>query len=321
MIEELEKIDTSAIEELGTIKQEQELLGERLHHMEERKEEVSDVVFTRVRRDYESRLNELDDQARPLKERARQEYATLRGLFERLQSALEAARLDKEEAEFRHELGEFTDSEFGAREKELESHLTQQQADLAEVEKLKQRFIQAFRSEEELEQAGETEPQPPAEHHEPPDFELDHHPAPASATVPIDSPEVTEAGTGEVAATLEAPAVPDLPLPPAGTESGATVIIRGPALTTQAEDGSLEEYSLGREVTSIGRSPDNDIRIPKSSVSRRHAKIVLETEGYRMVDLGSENGTYVNGERITECLLRNGDMVQVGPVAFVFTQS
>lgn len=49
----------------------------------------------------------------------------------------------------------------------------------------------------------------------------------------------------------------------------------------------------------IGRHPGCDIRVPDETVSRRHARIVVDDDGYAIEDLGSRNGTYLNGERVT----------------------
>jgi hypothetical protein len=71
MLDRIEEIDTSAIEELGRISRDQELIEGRLGMMQERREGVSEVVFERVRGDYRRRLEALEEQARPHKESAR----------------------------------------------------------------------------------------------------------------------------------------------------------------------------------------------------------------------------------------------------------
>ena len=56
-------------------------------------------------------------------------------------------------------------------------------------------------------------------------------------------------------------------------------------------------------------------------LSRKHARIVVDNDGiYTLFDNGSNNGTYVNGDRITEHRLRDGDRVQIGTHTFVFHQ-
>jgi adenylate cyclase len=70
----------------------------------------------------------------------------------------------------------------------------------------------------------------------------------------------------------------------------------------------------------FGRSPSNDIALPQDKVSRRHALINIQgAREYWLVDLGSSNGTYLNGRRINQpCQLRDMDRVEVGGHVFVF---
>jgi len=79
---------------------------------------------------------------------------------------------------------------------------------------------------------------------------------------------------------------------------------------------------LRREVTGeviLGRSPSCDIPLEDSKVSRRHARIAIEEGTARVSDLGSRNGTIVNGERIeAEAVLLPGDRVQVGDTTVLF---
>jgi hypothetical protein len=69
----------------------------------------------------------------------------------------------------------------------------------------------------------------------------------------------------------------------------------------------------------IGRDPDNDLSIPDDSVSRHHAVITLAGTEPRLKDLGSSNGTYVNGLRLREgsLALTEGDSVKLGGVVFI----
>jgi pSer/pThr/pTyr-binding forkhead associated (FHA) protein len=83
-------------------------------------------------------------------------------------------------------------------------------------------------------------------------------------------------------------------------------------------DGERRSFSLTRDVTVIGRREDADLRIPLGDVSRKHARLIREPDGVRIEDLGSSNGTYLNGQRIErEAVLQPGDSIQVGPVVFV----
>lgn len=70
---------------------------------------------------------------------------------------------------------------------------------------------------------------------------------------------------------------------------------------------------LNKPELSLGRDLSNDIVISDADVSRRHARLVQQGEGYLLEDLGSTNGTFVNGERLTAPqALRPGDSVRLG---------
>jgi two-component system, cell cycle response regulator len=79
--------------------------------------------------------------------------------------------------------------------------------------------------------------------------------------------------------------------------------------------------SLGAGRSSVGRMEGSDLVLLEPSVSRRHARFVADGEGFRVEDLGSSNGTYVNGELVSQRWLREGDVVQFGGQAcFRFMQ-
>lgn len=77
----------------------------------------------------------------------------------------------------------------------------------------------------------------------------------------------------------------------------------------------VREYSLGQAVTSIGRTPDNTIVIEDELVSRHHAEVEFSGGTPRITDLGSSNGTVVNGVRIAPNVpreLKDGDSIGIG---------
>jgi pSer/pThr/pTyr-binding forkhead associated (FHA) protein len=83
-------------------------------------------------------------------------------------------------------------------------------------------------------------------------------------------------------------------------------------------DGERRSFSVVRDMTVIGRREDCDLRIPLGEVSRKHCRMVRDGDTLRLEDLGSSNGTYLNGVRVErEATLNPGDSIQVGPVVFV----
>jgi pSer/pThr/pTyr-binding forkhead associated (FHA) protein len=85
----------------------------------------------------------------------------------------------------------------------------------------------------------------------------------------------------------------------------------------------LAEYNMNKERYTIGRLPDNDIRIDNPAVSGHHSLIINILNDSFLEDLNSTNGTYVNGKLIKKHALQHGDVVTVGhhQLRFVDTQS
>jgi len=72
-------------------------------------------------------------------------------------------------------------------------------------------------------------------------------------------------------------------------------------------------WPLVREPVTLGRAADCDIVLPERQISRYHARVEWDVDGYVLRDLGSKNGTFVNGERVREQLyrLRDGDEISL----------
>jgi predicted component of type VI protein secretion system len=68
---------------------------------------------------------------------------------------------------------------------------------------------------------------------------------------------------------------------------------------------------------SLGRALDNDVVLDDPRVSRYHAELRYAVDGWSVHDLGSTNGTYVNGTQVTACVLQAGDRLRVGDREFV----
>lgn len=82
-----------------------------------------------------------------------------------------------------------------------------------------------------------------------------------------------------------------------------------------------KSIAIGPAESVLGRALDADIRFDVPGVSRRHARIVVDGDHVALEDLGSQNGTYLRGERISgRAMLADGDEVRLGPVSIVFRQ-
>lgn len=96
---------------------------------------------------------------------------------------------------------------------------------------------------------------------------------------------------------------------PGGTGAGSLMLPTG------------ERYVLREGIVSVGRLPECDITVVDPNVSRRHAEIQSRGDGFVVVDLGSTNGTRVNGVRVSERELRDGDELGFGNVRLTFQAS
>jgi len=82
--------------------------------------------------------------------------------------------------------------------------------------------------------------------------------------------------------------------------------------------GDLAVYALSAGETLVGRSSSADVRVSEPLASSSHFKIVKRGSLYALIDLGSENGTYVNGVRAREKELEQGDQIRVAGLTFYF---
>ncbi|HEX8729224.1 MAG TPA: FHA domain-containing protein [Ktedonobacterales bacterium] len=93
----------------------------------------------------------------------------------------------------------------------------------------------------------------------------------------------------------------------------------GPRLTERKPDG--REFDLNKDRLTIGRHRESDVFLEDLAVSRLHTTINRDPSGrYILRDENSANGTYVNGQRVSEYALNDGDEVQVGQTVLVFHQ-
>ncbi len=86
------------------------------------------------------------------------------------------------------------------------------------------------------------------------------------------------------------------------------------------QDANATKMPLNKTATRIGRRSDNDLVFSNTSVSGHHAEIHMSRDGaFSITDLGSGNGVYVNGNKVQQHGLRDGDTIELGEVRFRFT--
>jgi len=94
------------------------------------------------------------------------------------------------------------------------------------------------------------------------------------------------------------------------TDQGMLVVLHG------ANAGA--RIALDADLIHVGRHPESDIFLDDITVSRRHAEIIRDSTNYKVRDVGSLNGTYVNRDLVTESELNDGDELRIGKYKLVF---
>jgi hypothetical protein len=94
--------------------------------------------------------------------------------------------------------------------------------------------------------------------------------------------------------------------------------VDGPVLVVRKGPQPGERFYLDRPALSIGRDPSSDIFLNDMTVSRAHANLEIVGTDVTVRDAGSLNGTYVNGQCVTESHLQEGDVLQIGTFQMVY---
>ena len=105
---------------------------------------------------------------------------------------------------------------------------------------------------------------------------------------------------------------------PGGYPGGPVPMQVGPVRNARLVSNDGRTYPLSIGSTVIGRGDQANLRLPDVGISRRHARIDFDGSQVVLTDLGSTNGTSVNGQRISAVALNSGDMIQLGTTTLTF---
>ena len=98
--------------------------------------------------------------------------------------------------------------------------------------------------------------------------------------------------------------------------------VAGPAALELLDSGEQSPaFALEKDSVQIGRIGDNDIVLPDPNVSRVHARVEKRDGAYRILDLESTNGTWVNERRVTDAVLKDNDVIRLGSTRFIFRRA
>lgn len=110
----------------------------------------------------------------------------------------------------------------------------------------------------------------------------------------------------------------------ASTDMYDASTVSPPGLTIRKPGGGTEFFVISKPSITIGRSHrlNNDIVIEDDGmISKRHAKISMTADGFRITDIDSTNGIWVNGERVTDATLKSGDVIRLGSTEIAFDEA
>jgi len=341
---DLNSVDLSAVDALVAIKAEQDQLADRLKSMASKRDQVSSEVFKRVDADYRNRVNELAAQAAPLISRAGTAYRALREELIGLETAFAMARLDREEIDFRHALGEFDADELAHRVKLVDTQVAEHGKARTQALELKVRFLAVVAGEAELEANDDDTAQMNAITPETV-VAAPVEPSPTIISAPIRPQPVSPRGAHENAATLLSAPAPTTPTPPASSpttvQPAATAVPansspstrpvarsqRNPDATVVFRQGRLEPrnpeagsvvQTLGLKPVSVGTDGSCDLHLTAHGVAKRHVEITMTRAGFSVRDVAASGTVKVNGAVIQEHVLAEGDTLSVGPAQFNF---
>lgn len=311
-------INQALLEDATKAKEEWRVIKDRLAKIDENKKEVSESVFARVRRDYESRLSKATEVLIQRRQAVDRELKSLKDTSAKINVELANHKQKLEEIKFRNTLGEFNEEEYQAKARLEQEKVSKFETVIAAVEANIARYVSIF-EDEDVQKILELPREEVLEKKVPPEPKLE-----TDTNIEDEFEDVNEsAGPDYFGAPGEAPAspVPEVSetlrnqiLEPKQTKTphsanSRVIMING--------DSAGEAYPL-KGVVSLGRAESNTIVLKDAKVSRQHAQIQEQGGEYVILDLNSSNGTFVNSQRVEEYVLTDGDEIKIGDYILQF---
>lgn len=334
-------INQTLLDETAKLRQERALLSERMAKIEATRDQVSPQVFERVSGEYRSKFDAITQSLLEKKAEVDRELSTLYDTRQKVTANLDVQKTALEELEFRKQLGEFDEKEFEERAKEAKDKLGKFQMIIDAVTANIKKYEALF---------ADFEPAPLEPSQPTPVATKIPRATSATATIPVkrkapaaqpdyNLPQEQSQGYFSSADDVsERPTgVAPPPVPPktqrtqvyvptqkttGGSVSGSTSpSIRPGTAYLKVTRGAADspKYPLGKETT-IGRAHTNHIVLKEARISRQHAIIRQAGKEFVIEDLQSSNGVVVNGEKIKEHVLTDGDQIQIGDFVMEFHQ-
>lgn len=311
-------INQALLEEATARREEWLIIRDRLAKIEKSKADVTTVVYERVKKDYDAKLNDATSELMRKKEAVDHEITALRETRAKISSQLGERKNRLEEIKFRNTLGEFSEEEYQSVAKVEQDKISKFESIITAVDSNISRYESVF--------AEYADFFPPAV-----------KPKEGSATdIRVPKEEVIEEGEGEdICVSEEEDIGPDY-FSAVGTreteigeEQSATVkeLPKSEISSRESKRRARVVIISGSEagaaypikgVLTFGRAGSNTVVLKDAKVSRQHAQIQQQGSEFVVVDLNSSNGTFVNKQRVEEHVLANGDEIQIGDYVMQF---
>jgi hypothetical protein len=313
-------MNEALLEETTRLKEERRVVRERLEKVEASKADVSPAVYERVRGDYLKKLESADQALIAKKSEVDKELATLYAARTKVGENVQQTKEALEELKFRQSLGEFAAGEFEQQSGDASEKVAKFDAVLSAIMGNIGRYETLFAEEVGLLPDGPAPAPPPA-------------PMPQTrAFSPEDLSEKTPALgangyqlSGEEGNYFKPQQMSETSIfnpddLEADTEIGPEPTPPpGPTLTILRGTGEGNIFALHKETT-IGRGKDNTVVLREAKVSRRHALLTTDGTQWNIVDMQSSNGVLVNGSKVTESAVADGDQIQIGDFLLEFRE-
>lgn len=283
-------LDDTLTQQAKAVCEEQSLLQERLAKLETTRQDFSEAVYQKVKKDYHDRFQKSAEKRNHLRQNLEKDLEVISNKKKLVQEHYQLHQETLEEARLRASLGEYTKEKFQEIEAEETQELKRLEGAIKNLEQEEMRFQELF-----------------------PDVVVD------SNTAKV---KLAEANLAEVKAVAEPIGEKTWPkLEEKNLESSAPTVepkpVKVPLLLHLEKDKVVEKVPVDKTIE-IGRSPANHIVLNEPKVSRRHAEIQHVGNKYVLVDLESSNGTYVAGKKVKEYPLQPNDEIKIGNATLVF---
>ncbi len=301
------------IEKIKKLDGEKRIFLERIEKLKEKKGSISDIVYQKVKGDYDKKVDTLDAEIYPLVEQLAVQKSEVESMLKEIEQELSEVNIKKEEIQVRCDLGEFSQKKADEMIKAIEDE-NKERFDLFEKLKNYSKKMEEVLRENILMQENNM-----------PDFEEEKDNGEFSDAISdVNQEDLEDAFETKTGINTH---LPEIPVPnedktvfdySLNNEEGKTMLIRQPVLEIISGENAGTQFRLKLGTTNIGSDESNDIVLNDFSVEFKHAQVVFEPDGFKIYDFNSEKGVFVNGKKVSECILNEGDEIVLGGIRLKF---